>query len=48
MVSVEQTNESVAKMRELDTEQKLMMDLFNRALRMTQSSGEEKLNFRHA
>ena len=35
-------------MRELETEQNLMKDLFNRALRMSQSSGEGKLNFRHA
>ena len=48
MVSVEQANEIVATLRELDTEQNLMKDLFNRALRMSQSSGEEKLNFRHA
>ena len=48
MVSVEQANETVAKMRELETEQNLMKDLFNRALRMSQSSGEGKLNFRHA
>ena len=48
MVSVEQANEIVAKVRELDTEQNLMKDLFNRALRMSQSSGEGKLNFRHA
>ena len=48
MVSVEQANEIVAKMRELVTEQNLMKDLFNRALRMSQSSGEVKLNFRHA
>ena len=48
MVSVEQANEIVAKMRELETEQNLLKDLFNRALRMSQSSGEEKLNFRHA
>ena len=48
MVSVEQANEIVAKMRELETEQNLMKDLFNRALRMSQSSGEVKLNFRHA
>ena len=41
-------NEIVAKMRELETEQNLMKDLFNRALRMSQSSGEGKLNFRHA
>ena len=39
MVSVEQANEIVAKMRELETEQNLMKDLFNRALRMSQSSG---------
>ena len=49
MVSVEQANEIVAKMRGgLRTEQNLMKDLFNRALRMSQSSGEGKLNFRHA
>ena len=48
MVSVEQANEIVAKMRELETEQNLMKDLFNRALRMSQSTGEGKLNFRHA
>ena len=48
MVSVEQANEIVAKMRELETEQNLMKDLFNRALRMSESSGEGKLNFRHA
>ena len=48
MVSVQQANEIVAKMRELETEQNLMKDLFNRALRMSQSSGEGKLNFRHA
>ena len=48
MVSVEQANGIVAKMRELETEQNLMKDLFNRALRMSQSSGEGKLNFRHA
>ena len=48
MVSVEQANEIVAKMWELETEQNLMKDLFNRALRMSQSSGEGKLNFRHA
>ena len=47
MVSVEQANEIVAKMRELETEQNLIKDLFNSALRMSQSSGEEKLNFRH-
>ena len=45
---VEQANEIVAKMPELETEQNLMKDLFNRALRMSQSSGEGKLNFRHA
>ena len=33
MVSVEQANEIVAKMRELETEQNLMKDMFNRALR---------------
>ena len=48
MVSVEQANEIVVKMRELETEQNLMKDLFIRALRMSQSSGEGKLNFRHA
>ena len=48
MVSVEQATEIVAKMRELETEQNLMKDLFNRALRTSQSSGEGKLNFRHA
>ena len=48
MVSVEQANEIVAKMRELETEQNLMKDLLNLALRMSQSSGEGKLNFRHA
>ena len=48
MVSVEQANEIVAKMRELETEQNLMKDFFNRASRMSQSSGEGKLNFRHA
>ena len=48
MVSVERANEIVAKMRELETEQNLMKDLFNRALRMSQSSGEGKQNFRHA
>ena len=48
MVSVEQANEIVAKMRELETEQNLMKDLFNRALRMSQWSGEGTLNFRHA
>ena len=46
MVSVEQANEIVAKMRELETEQNLMKDLFNRG--MSQSSGEGKLKFRHA
>ena len=39
---------SAVSKRELETEQNLMKDLFNRALRMSQSSGEEKLNFRHA
>ena len=48
MDSVEQANEIVAKMREKETEQNLMKDLFNRALRMSQSSGEGKLNFCHA
>ena len=43
-----QANEIVAKMRELETEQNLMKDLFNRAQRKSQSSGEETLNFRHA
>ena len=33
MVSVEQANEIVAMLRELDTEQNLMMNLFDRALR---------------
>ena len=37
MVSVEQANEIVAKLRELETEQIFMKDLFNRALRMSQS-----------
>ena len=46
MVSVGQANETVAK-RELETEQNLMRDSFTRALRMSQSSGEGKLNFRH-
>ena len=46
MVSVEQANEIVAKMRELETGQHLMKDLFNRALRMNQSCGEGKLNLR--
>ena len=46
MVSVEQANEIVAKLRELDTEQKIMKDLFNRALRMSQSGSDVKLNFR--
>ena len=45
MVSVEQANEIVAKKREFETEQNLMKDLFNRALRMSQSTGEGKLNF---
>ena len=31
MVRVEQANETVAKLRELDMEQNLMKDLFNRA-----------------
>ena len=45
MVSVEQANEIVAKRRELETEQNLMKDLFNRALRTSQSGSEVKLNF---
>ena len=48
MVSVDQANEIVGKMREFETEQNFMKDMFNRALRLSQSSGEEKLNFRHA
>ena len=45
MVSVEQANEIVAKQRELETEQKLTKDLFNRALRTSQTGGDGKLNF---
>ena len=39
MVSVEQTKEIVAKLRELETEQNLMKDLFNRAMRTRQTGG---------
>ena len=48
MVSVEQANEVVAKPRELETEQNLMKDLFNRALRTSQPGSDVKLNFRQA
>ena len=48
MVSVEQANEIVAKLRELETEQNIMKDLFNRALRTSQSGSDVKLNFRQA
>ena len=48
MVSVEQANEVVAKQRELETEQNLMKDSFNRAVRANQSGSDMKLNFRQA
>ena len=48
MVSVEQANEVVAKPRELESEHNLMKDLFNRALRTSQSGSDVKLNFRQA
>ena len=48
MVSVEQANEIVAKLRELEMEQNLLKDLFNRALRTSQSGSDVKLNFRQA
>ena len=48
MVSVEQANEIVAKLRELETEQNLMKDLFNRSFRTGQSGSDVKLNFRQA
>ena len=48
MLSAEQANDIVAKLRELESEQKLMKDLVNRALRTTQSGTDVKLNFRHA
>ena len=48
MFGVEQANEIVAKLRELETEQSLMKDLFNRARRTNQSGSDEKLNFRQA
>ena len=48
MVSVEQANEIVAKLRELGVEQHLMRDLFNRALRTSQSGSDVKLNIRQA
>ena len=47
-VSVEQANEIVAKLRELETEQNLMKDLFNRASRTVQSTSDVQLNFRQA
>ena len=46
MVRVEQTNEIVAKLRELETEHNLMKNLLNRALRTSQSGSDVKLNFR--
>ena len=46
--SVEQANEIVAKLRELETEQNLIEDLFNRALRTSHSGSDVKLNFRQA
>ena len=48
MVSVEQANEIVAKPRGLGTEQNLKKNMFNRALRTSQSGGDGKLNFRQA
>ena len=48
MVSVEQSNEIVAKLRELETEQHLMKDLFNRVLRTSQSGSDVKLNISQA
>ena len=48
MVSVEQANEIVAKLREPETEQNFMKDLCNRALRTSQSGSDTKLNFRQA
>ena len=48
MVSVEHANEMLAKMRELETEQNLMKDLFNRAFGTSQSGSEVKLNIRQA
>ena len=43
MISVEQAYEIVAKLRELETEQNLMKDLF-----MNQSGSDVMLNFRQA
>ena len=48
MFSVEQANEIVVMLRELEMEQKLTKDMFNRALRRSQSGREVKLNFRQA
>ena len=48
MISVEQANVIVAKLRELETQQNLMKDLFNRALRTSQSGSDVKWNFRQA
>ena len=46
MVSVQQANEIVAKLRELEAEQNLMKDLFNSAMRTSQTRSDGKLNFR--
>ena len=48
LVGVERANEIVAKLRELETEQNLVKDLFNRALRAGQSGSDVQLNFRQA
>ena len=48
MVSVEQANEIVAKLREIETEQHIMKDLFTRAMRTSQTGGDRKLNHRQA
>ena len=42
MVGVEQANEIVAKLRELEMELNLMRDLFNCALRTSQSGSDVK------
>ena len=48
MVIVEQPNEIVPLLRELHTEHNLMEDLFNSAMRTSQTGGDGKLNFRQA
>ena len=45
---MEQTNDIVAKLRELETEQNLMKDAFNRASRTSQSGSGVKLGSRQA